>query len=133
MAIQTAAVIDGPTPSFSGGTSHNLSVKGQSQNLLSCVVNDGSEFINQSKIDFSVRDPRVLVTAPNGYTQARSMVSIRIPLLLDNGKVTINTLRLELSVDHEMTDSEIAKLLAYGSQILVVSDYNNFWYQQLLS
>lgn len=133
MAIQTAAVIDAPTPSFSGGTSYNLATKSQSVNALSTVVTDGSEFVSQTKIDFSIRDPRVLANAPNGYTQARSLVSIKIPLLLDNGKTTINTLRMELAVDHEMTNTEILKLLNYGSQILVVSDYANFWYSQLLS
>lgn len=133
MGIQTSSVnIDG-TVSTSGGTATGMIAKGNTLNEIQVILDDSSEFVEQTKIDFQVKEPVVKPSAPNGYTQARNTVRIYVPLALDNGNVTVNTLELKLSCDHETTEAEVQSLLVLGAQLLSDSDYSDFWKKQSLS
>lgn len=133
MGIQSSSVnIDG-TVATSAGTATGMIVKGGNLNELVTVLDDSSEFIAQTKIRFSIVDPKVQTSAPNGYTQARSIVKVVVPLALDNLSYTTNTLEIRLGVDPEASDSEIESMLVLGAQLLADSDFSDFWKKQSLS
>lgn len=84
MGIQSSSInIDG-TVATTAGTATGLIAKGGTLNEFLAILDDSSEFIAQTKIKFTVSDPRVQTSAPNGYTQARSSVKVVVPLALDN-------------------------------------------------
>lgn len=132
MSISAASVLKDGTVATTGGTATSLVTKGQDLSQILALLDDGSEFINQSTCLWTISDPKVKVGAPNGYTQARSTVILHSPLVLDNGNLTKNSLKIELSVDHEATDSEIQTLLVYGAQFLHDSDFSDFWKKQVV-
>lgn len=133
MGIQSSSInIDG-TVATTAGTATGLIAKGGTLNEFLAILDDSSEFIAQTKIKFTVSDPRVQTSAPNGYTQARSGVKVVVPLALDNSSHTTNTLTMQLSVDPETTDAEIESMLVMGAQLLADSDFSDFWKKQSLS
>lgn len=133
MGIQSSSVnIDG-TVATTAGTATGMITKGSTLNELVTVLDDSSEFIAQTKLKFSVVDPKVQTSAPNGYTQGRSVVKVIVPLALDNGNFTTNTLEIRLGADPEATDAEITSMLVLGAQLLHDSDFIDFWTKQSLS
>lgn len=133
MAIETSSILYDGTVATTGGTATGVITKGGTLNQLNVILDDSSEFIDQTKVEFTVREPVVNPSAPNGYTQARSAVRMLIPLSLDNTNRTVNSLKIELSVDHETTDAEIQSMLVAGAQFLHDSDFSDFWKKQSLS
>lgn len=133
MTILNASILVDGTVATTGGTATTFVSKGNTLNAHSAIVDDSSEFIAQSTCNFSIKDPKVSVSSPNGYTQARNTVKFNVPLALDNGNYTVNTLTIQLSVDPETTDAEIESMLVFGAQLLHDSDYSDFWKKQSLS
>lgn len=132
MTIQNSALLVGASVAASGGTSTNLVTKGLVNGAgHEVILDDNAEFINSTRITFSANDPKVKTGTPNGYTQARSRVVISSPVVLANGNSTVNTLRIELSVDHEVTDADIAEMLSRGAQLMTGSDFTGFWDSQI--
>jgi hypothetical protein len=134
MSLKTASVLKDGTVATTGGTATTFIDKGTSPQCNSWVgiLDDGSEFLAQSSATFTVKDPKVQSSAPNGYTQARSSVVLKVPLALDNGEYTLNTIKIELAVDHETTAAEIATMKVYAAQFLQDSDFTEFWTKQAL-
>lgn len=129
MSITSSSVLVDGTVATTGGTATGVIVK-DTNNPFVCVLNDASEFIDQTLIKFSTKEPYVDSSAPNGYTQKRSEVYVSVPLALDNGNYTKNTLRITLSVDHETTDAEVQSMLVLGAQLLHDTDFSDFWKKQ---
>jgi hypothetical protein len=127
MGIDSASIAIDGTVGMTGGTATGVKVKGSTLTTKDVILDDSSEFIDQTKISFSIKDPKPSVSAPNGYTQGRASVALLVPLALDNGAYTTNTLRLELSCDHETTDAEIESMLVIAAQLLSDSDFSDFW------
>lgn len=131
MAIQNATLPVGATITPSGGTATTMKLKEVTPSKLVVALDDGSEFLSQQTIDVVTKSPVVSTSAPNGYTQARSSAFFRFPLSLDNGNRTVNTLKIELAVDHETTAAEIQGYLAKGVLFMLSADAADMWEQQL--
>jgi hypothetical protein len=132
MSIASGTVLVGGTTSSTGGTSTGFIVKGDTFNEAKVVLDDSSAFIDATNISFSVKDPVVNSSAPNGYTQRRSNVSVLVPLALDNGNYTTNSVKISISCDPETTDAEVDALIELGAQLLRDADFDAFWKQQSL-
>lgn len=127
MTIKDASVDVGTTISTSGGTATTFLDGGDDLDSHQVTLDDSSEFIDATSVSFTVKRPKVQVTAPNGYTQKRASVVIGRPLALDNDNRTVNTFRLELAVDPETTSAEIASLRELAAQVVFGSDFTDFW------
>lgn len=73
------------------------------------------------------KQPKVLASAPAGYSQGRSTVSIKLPLTLANGLTTHNTIRCELSYDRETSISDIDLLVNAMTAFLQTAGVNAIW------
>jgi hypothetical protein len=62
--------------------------------------------------------PRPNVGSPGGYTQARATITFREPLILANGKITVNTSKHELAYDIEASTALKTRLI--NAQAIVV-------------
>lgn len=133
MSIQSSSILYDGTVSATGGTATTLKSKGGTNNELTVFLDDGSDFFDQKTVQFTVREPKVSASAPNGYTQARNKVRVMVPLALDNGNVTINTMEIHLNCDPETTDAEISTMLSLGGQLCTDSDFLEFWQKRSLA
>lgn len=133
MSLSNSAVLKDGTVATTGGTSTNLLTKGQNLTQHNLMIDDGAEFQLQATVDFTVKAPKVSVSAPNGYTQARNSAFLKQPLLLDNGEYTTCTGSISISCDPEMTAAEKLTMRVYLAQILVDSDFTAFWDDQVTS
>lgn len=133
MSIASSSILVDGTVATTGGTATGVLTKGGTLNETKVILDDSSEFIAQTSVSFVVKDPKVSASSPNGYTQARSSVKVSVPLALDNGNQTVNTINIILSVDPETTDAEIASLLVLSAQLLADSDFSDFWKKQSLA
>lgn len=132
MSIDSASILVDGTVGITGGTATGVLVKSVSGTTKKVVLDDSSEFLGQTEIDFSISDPRPQASAPNGYTQARTTVNIKKPLLLDNGDYTVNTFKAILSVDHETTDAEVENLKVTMCNLIMDTDFSDLWSKQSL-
>jgi hypothetical protein len=126
--------INGATP-IVGATAY-AAPTGGSADVLSAVGDDSkavarfdgdTEYLTAKSVEFSRTEPKVSASAPNGYTQARRSVFCKFPLELDNDARTVNTIKIELSVDIEATAAEITEYCRIASQLLGDGDYTSFW------
>jgi len=123
MALSTATSLSGATISASGGATVQWSSLGLQGNKNVLVVAADTDLRIRRQIDASAKTPSVQLSAPNGYSQARGVVFYKKPKLLANGKVTVNTARVEIAYDVETTPTEIQDLLDVASQVCFDSDF----------
>lgn len=127
MSISSASILLGGTVAASGGTATTFISKGDDPLSHKVILDDGSSFALQTEVRFSTKEPKVSVDAPNGYTQGRNFVVIQVPKLLANGNYTVNTYKCEISEDIEVSDAERAEAISLLAQMLVDTDYSDFW------
>jgi hypothetical protein len=133
MPFLSGNFLDGGTCSATGGASVGFLSGGVSNLQSTYIVDDSSDLLDQRVVNLSVRPHKPLSSAPNGYTQARSRLNYQVPLALDNGETTVNSITIELSIDPETSVSEIATMKHNVAQFLIDSDFDNFWAKQSMS
>lgn len=133
MSLNNASIkIDG-TIAASAGTDTALLTQGGNLDQVSTILDDGTEFLASTSINFSKKPAKLSSAAPNGYTQLRNIVKVQSPLVLDNGGNTVNTVTINLGVDVETTDAEVQSLLVLAAQLLTDTDFSDFWKKQSLT
>jgi hypothetical protein len=88
-------------------------------------LDDGADLILRRTIVASSKAPVPNAGAPNGYTQQRNTIVGHLPLLLDNGKYTTNTFRIEVAFDPESTDAEIDDIYSIIGHAVSDADFVN--------
>jgi hypothetical protein len=116
-----------------GGTDQDLVSLGLTEGKHVVYYDGDTDFRSRRTIEFTVKEPKVQSSAPNGYTQARAVALMRVPLELDNGEITVNTVRLEVAVDPETEDSEITDLVYQAAQLFYADDFLGFWTNHVLT
>lgn len=124
-------IIGGTYAAPTGGSADALAAFGSLSEMKAIFTGD-TEVLTQKSVSFTQTEPKVLSSAPNGYTQAKRQTFLRVPFLLDNGKMTTCTFRGEVSFDTEMTAAEVGELLSLGSQLIGDSDFTSFWVSGIL-
>lgn len=130
MSIKTATVLKDGTVATTGGTSVGFIEKGTLPGVNNSwvgIVDDGSEYLNQTRFTFVVKDPVPDASAPNGYTQQRISVNVFTPLALDNGNRTVRKGSITISEDIESTAAERLTMRVYLAQLLTDPDYTELW------
>lgn len=130
MSIENLSVLVGGSVAASGGTATSLISKGAANNPHRLVLDDGAEFSDLTKFSFSVKEPKISLGAPNGYTQARNNLFIAKPLPLDNGGRTVNTFKGEFSWDIETTDAEKLELRVEAAQLIIAAALDDYYNKQ---
>jgi len=123
MSLTTGTIPIGATWPSTGGSAVDLLSKGSTLDTNNLYLDDGSTILMQTAVSVSNKSPVVSANAPNGYTQQRSKVFFKVPLLLDNGEITVNTVSIEIACDPETDSSERDALRAMLS---IVGNRPNF-------
>lgn len=101
MFLQTT----GSAVSATGGSSEEF-YKQRVVNGFSIYVATALAFLVQKVIKVKLNEPRPDASAPNGYTQARANITFQKPVVLANGKRTVNTIQVISGFDIEMTTAD---------------------------
>jgi len=125
MSLSNASVSSGATIAPTGGSALPFAGSGARGDTHQIFATADTDLRTRRAIVCTVRDPKVLATAPNGYTQARCAFTLKSPLTLDNGNVTVNTVRIEFSYDPETTHTEIEELRILAAQICSDADFES--------
>lgn len=134
MALKNATLATSPTSiTVTGGTAVTFGDFGSTNNAVNLAVTSDSDFRLRRKISAKVQVPKSLPSAPNGYSQARESLEIKIPKLLANGKYTENAIQISLRTDVETTDAEKQILLDLAAQTCFDADFSSFWKAQSLA
>lgn len=124
MSLVNASIVTAPSAfAPTGGTAVAFSGNSPSQGKMSMFVSADTDLRLRRTIDVTVKTPSSSASAPNGYTQARVQYLFRYPKLLANGRVTVNTAKVEFAYDVETTQTEIQQLLDVAGQICVDADF----------
>lgn len=126
MSISTLAPYSGATFPRTAGSADAVASAGGDLDKHRLIFTT-EELVLQRKLDFSVTAPKVSTSAPNGYTQGRSSVYMKFPLLLDNGNYTTNTIQLTFSADIETTDAEKQAMRDVAVQAIIDSSMDGFY------
>jgi len=89
-----------------GGTALALDSLGQTLGKNHLFFAADTDFRTRREMICTASQPRVQSSAPNGYTQARQNILLKVPLALDNGATTVNTASVQFAMDVETSDSE---------------------------
>jgi hypothetical protein len=130
MSIETASILSGATVSATGGTAQSVQSMSESVGTHEAFIfPSGSDQIQERELlSFNVKQPKANAQSPNGYTQGRRKVLLKIPRFdVDGVLVTYDTLSIELATDVKTTDTEVGDMIARGSQLLFDSDFSEFW------
>lgn len=127
MPVSTAALLTGATIAPSGGTALQFASAGSTMDKNKIYVSADTDLRTRREIELTVKYPKVQVSAPNGYTQARSLVTLKFPKTLANGLVTVNTITVNMSTDVETTVAEKLEYRKVAAQVLIDADFTAFF------
>lgn len=127
MSLSNASVLSGATITPSGGTAVPFTGAGIQSNVHTLVATGDASLLTRRSIVCSAKDPKVSPGAPNGYTQARATVVFKSPMELDNGNVTVNTVRIEVAYDAEASAAEVDELRIMAAQCLIDADFDDLY------
>lgn len=123
MSLSNASVSSGATVAPTGGSALAFEQANSTGSSVNLFASADTDLLTRRGIYCSVKEPKVSSTAPNGYTQARAVAMFKSPLTLDNGNVTVNTVRIEFAYDVETTQTEIEELRVIAAQICCDADF----------
>lgn len=126
--VKTGATSIAPT----GGTDLTMvTSKTDSQKTITQVAAD-TDFRTKRTFEFVAKGPVSNPGAPNGYTQVRNSVRFKVPRLLANGKISVDTVDVIVSTDVETSAVNRKDMRYIGAQLLCDPDFDAFWDSQSL-
>jgi hypothetical protein len=125
MSLSNASISSGATVAPTGGSALAFAGAGARGNSHLIYATADTDLRTRRSIMTTVREPKPSSVAPNGYTQARTAFVLKSPLELDNGNLTVNTVRIEFSFDVETTQTEIEELRVLAAQICSDADFES--------
>lgn len=120
MPLTSLSLLEAATVTPSGGTALAFSSQGIKNGVLhGLVASADTDLRTQRQLEYSVRRARVQASAPNGYTQARTSAILKIPRILANGNITVDTVTISLNCDVETTVAQKTEMAKLGAQMFV--------------
>jgi len=130
MSLNNASILSGATLSFTGGSSLDFATLGPRENGNVLYATDDSDIRTRREIICKAVLASANPDKPNGYTQSRSAITLKVPKVLTNGSITVNTVRIEVATDVETSETEKLTLRDLAVQVLSDSDFTEFWNNQ---
>lgn len=119
MSLTTLTLLESATVTPSGGTSLAFTSQGVSNDKNKLIASADVDLRSQRSLEFSVKRPKPQVSAPNGYTQARVSGILKIPRILANGNISVDTVTVSLNTDVETTVAQKTEMCKLGAQMFV--------------
>lgn len=129
MSLQNATLLVGATVAASGGTSTAFVPNGATvTNGVQIVDSTSTNAITRAMITCKTIKTAVLDMVTGLFTgKTKRQAQLVKPKVLSSGRVVFPLIRIEIEDHPEMTDAERSALRLEGAQLLVDSDFTEFW------
>lgn len=133
MGLKTMSLLSGATVSASGGTALAFAEDGVSiANGVHLVVPADTDYQTRRQVTAKVKQP-TLDAKTGVYGKDRKTISLTLPLVLPDGKVVFNVIRVEREVHPSLSAANALELNQLAAQILIDADVAAFWAAGTLS
>lgn len=127
MGLKTMSLLSGAAVSASGGTALAFADDGISiQNGLHLIVPSDTDYQTRRQVTAKVKQP-TLDTKTGVYGKDKKSISLTKPMVLADGRVIFNVIRIEREVHPSLAAADALELCKLGAQLLTDSDTADFW------
>lgn len=127
MGLKNMSLLAGATISASGGTAQVFADDGVTiQNGVHLVVPADSDYQTRRQATCKYRAP-ALDAKTGQYGKDKKQISYAVPIVLESGAVSFNTIRIEREVHPSFSAANCIELNKIGAQLLTDPDLDNFW------
>ncbi len=123
MSFNNATIATTVTPTVAAGTPITFVSVGSTPGVNDLYVEEDTTANLRRTLHVTASQSRVLASAPGGYSQERQTILYKVPMILANGNRTVNTIRIEVSVDPEFSVAARAAMRSEAAQFLFDSDF----------
>jgi hypothetical protein len=126
MSLTSASILKDGTIAVTGGTATPFT-RLSGDNTSAKASFDGTDFLSRLVAVFTRKEPKTNAGSPDGYTQIRRNVFLKIPRTLASGSLTYDTVKIEFARSVETTAAQLATTKVYAAQLIQDSDFDEFW------
>lgn len=127
MGLKTMSLLATATVSASGGTALAFADDGLSiQNGVHLVVPADTDYQTRRQVTAKVKQPTI-DSKTGVYGKDRKTISLTLPMVLADGKVVFNVIRVEREVHPSLPAASALELNKLGAQLLTDGDTTDFW------
>lgn len=127
MGLKNMSLIASGTIAVSGGTAQVFADNG-------VTIANGIQLVVPADTDYQVRRvatvkyrPPTLDPKTGSYGKDKKSISYVVPIVLTDGRVVFNTIRIEREVHPSLAAASCTELNKIGAQLLTDSDADGFW------
>lgn len=133
MGLKTMSLLAGATVAASGGSAQVFAEDGVTiQNGLHLIIPADTDYQTRRQATVKYRQPTLDVKT-GVYGKDKKSISYALPLVLTDGRIVFNTIRIEREVHPSLTAAQALELNKIGAQLLVDDDATSFWASGSLS
>lgn len=127
MSLKTTTLAAGTTLSVTGGTPLTFAENGVTiLNGIQLMVPADADYQTRRVLTIKNRPPTL--NAKTGvYGKDKKSMSLSLPMVLTDGSIIFNTIRLEREVHPSLSAANALSLNVLGAQLLFDSDVVDFW------
>lgn len=127
MALKNMSLSSGATVSTSGGTALAFADDGVSiQNGVHLIVPADTDYQTRRSVTAKYKPPTI-DPKTGVYSKDKKSISLTLPLVLADGRVVFNVIRVEREVHPSLSAANADELNKLAAQLLTDSDASNFW------
>ena len=127
MGLKTMSLLTGATVSASGGSALAFAENGVSvTNGLQLIVPADADYQTRRSVTVKIKQPTV-DPKTGVYSKDRKTMSLTLPMVLSDGKVVFNVIRVEREVHPSLSAANALELNKLAAQMLIDSDVTDFW------
>jgi len=127
MALKNMSLLAGATVSASGGTAQVFADDGVTiQNGLHLVVPADADYQTRKNATVKYRPPTI-DSKTGKYSKDKKSISYTIPVVLTDGSVVFNVVRIEREVHPSVSAEAALEMLVIAAQLCVDADVAQFW------
>jgi hypothetical protein len=133
MGLKTMSLLAAATVTASGGSALVFADDGVTiQNGLHLIVPADADYQTRRQVTVKYRQP-TLDPKTGSYSKDKKSISLALPIVLTDGRVVFNTVRIEREVHPSLTAANADELNKLGAQLLTDTDVSAFWASGSLS
>jgi len=127
MGLKTMSLLAAATVSASGGTALVFAEDGVTiTNGVHLMVPADADYQTRRQVTAKVKQPSV-DPKTGVYSKDKKSISLSLPLVLADGKVVFNVIRIEREVHPSLSAANALELNNLGAQLLTDADAAGFW------
>jgi hypothetical protein len=127
MGLKSMSLLTAATVTPSGGTALVFAEDGVTiQNGLHLIIPADADYQTRRQVTAKYRPP-TLDPKTATYSKDKKSISLSKPIVLTDGRVVFNTIRIEREVHPSLAAADAIELNKLGAQMLVDADTDAFW------